>query len=275
MFGPEILARSLSKAVPTGLSGKRWQYHSRGDRHSKIACWGILFDLMLNCTTLREHVAAGKVGFGVNHEMRDFKENRKKNLDLVLCVPNGGRPPTNPQPFAELTDRYTILLNDEERLKLSKLPSLHQTPVGAVQVALEAKACMTAHVKALPRLYDELNSSHATVHGASATAIAVGFIMVNLAEQFRSPGQKVISRHRQPEDANRVLAKVAELPRRTSTAERGFDAVGTVVLHCENDGKSPITLATSSPAPASGDLFHYRQMIRRVAQLYESRFPKL
>jgi uncharacterized RmlC-like cupin family protein len=43
--------------------------------------------------------------------------------------------------------------------------------VGAVLIALEAKACMTAHVKALPRLYDELNSSHQCVHGSSSPRV--------------------------------------------------------------------------------------------------------
>jgi len=51
---------------------------------------------------------------------------------------------------------------------------------------MEAKACMTAHQRALPRLYDELNSSHLTVHGAADHAIAAGFVMVNAATKFLS-----------------------------------------------------------------------------------------
>src|SRR4051794_20866964 len=131
MFGPEILARSLSVAAPTGASDTLWQYHSRSDRHSKIACWGILFDLLRNCAVLREHVAAGRIGFGINHEMRDFKENRKKNLDLVLCVPNGGPLLKKAVTFAELTGRYSIILSKEEKTALAALPALQQTPVGA------------------------------------------------------------------------------------------------------------------------------------------------
>ena len=275
MFGPEILARSLSLAVPTGATGAPWQYHSRGDRHSKIACWGILFDLLRHCAVLREHVASGRVGFGINHEMRDFKENRKKNLDLVLCIPNGGPPPRRPVKFAGLVERYTILLSPEEMAALAALPDLPQTPVGAVQVALEAKACMTEHIKARPRLYDELSSSHQMIHGATSTAIAVGFVMINLSTEFFSPGKATLSKHRQPDAAAKVLEKIEELPRRTSTAERGFDAVGAVMIECRNDGTSPVRLVSTPPAPPAGDNFNYRQMIRRIASLYESRFPKL
>ena len=37
---------------------------------------------------------------------------------------------------------------------------------------------MTAHTRALPRLYDELNSSHLCVHGASRQALAIGFVVI-------------------------------------------------------------------------------------------------
>jgi hypothetical protein len=48
-----------------------------------VACWGVLFDLLLESELLRSHFGDGTLAFGVNHEMRDFKQNRKKNLDSV------------------------------------------------------------------------------------------------------------------------------------------------------------------------------------------------
>ena len=182
MFGPKILARTMSQTNVTDRYGHDWQYHSRSDHHSKVACWGILLDLMANTPLLRKHIAAGAICFGINHEMRDFVHDRKKNLDLVLCTPNGGSESTT---FADLADDYGIQLSDEERSELAGLPALVRAPVGSVILALEAKACMTAHQRALPRLYDELNSSHLTVHGASEQAIAVGFAMVNIASRYQ------------------------------------------------------------------------------------------
>lgn len=274
MFGPEILVRSLSKAVPTGPSGELWQYHSRGDRHSKIACWGILFDLMRNCAKLREHIAAERVGFGINHEMKDFTHGRKKNLDLVLCTPSEASL-KKPMTFASLVDYYKIVLTNEERKALKDLPELKQAKVGAVQAALEAKACMTEHVKARPRLYDELHSSHQTIHGASSTAIAIGFVMINLADIFQSPSRREPSHHKQPSVTERVIEKIRELPRRSSTGHTGFDAIGVVVIDCRNDGKTPVELVTRFPAPAADDILDYSQTILRIAHLYESRFPQL
>jgi hypothetical protein len=92
MYGPGILVRTLTKPTRVDRYGNRWQYHSRSDHHSKVACWGIVFDLMRTCPLLNRHIAAAKIVFGINHEMRDFQHDRKKNLDLVLCTPASGRP---------------------------------------------------------------------------------------------------------------------------------------------------------------------------------------
>lgn len=188
MFGPAILARTLSSANLTDSAGRKWQYHPRSDRHSKVACWGIVFDLLLNCALLAEHVRKEKVVFGINHEMRDFRMNRKKNLDLVLCTPGTSTKKKKRElgTFPSFVERYDIDLRADEKKLLTALPPLMEGPVGAVHVALEAKAAMTAHVKALPRLYDELNSSHATIHGNTESAIAVGLALINMADTFQS-----------------------------------------------------------------------------------------
>lgn len=278
MYGPTILVRTMSKPRRTGKSGAMWQYHSRSDHHSKVACWGILFDLLRESPVLREHVASGAVVFGLNHEMKDFKHDRKKDLDLVLARPRGV-PKPGASGFRALVKDYGIELTAEEKKILEGLPDIRKADVGSVQVALEAKACMTEHVKALPRLYDELNSSHETIHAAAEEAIAVGFVMINLADEFRSPGRQtgrkvVMTVHDQPAVTGRVVGKISEMPRRTKLGDQGFDAVSIVVVECRND-VSPVRLVQKTPAPAAGDIYEYGAMIRRVAQLYASRFRVL
>ncbi|BDG02824.1 hypothetical protein [Anaeromyxobacter oryzae] len=273
MYGPGILARSMSAAAPFGKSGAEWQYHPRSDRHSKIACWGVLFDLLQHCPTLVRQIEDGTIAFGINHEMKDFRLDRKKNLDLVLCTPrspSADAPAPPVRSFRALVDKYGILLSPEERALLNTLPDLPAAPVGAVHVALEAKACMTEHMKARPRLYDELNSSHATIHGNSDKAIAVGFVMVNMAAVFRSPTARELSKHRQPDVTEKVIEKVKQLPRRASPKEDGFDAMAIVVVRCQND-RTPVELVTDAPAPQPGDIFHYDAMVQRLADLYSWR----
>jgi hypothetical protein len=280
MDGPRILVASLTVPQPRGKSGARWQYHSRSDLHSKVACWGVCFDLIGQSGLLRKHIQDGKVVFGVNHEMRDFSTGRKKNLDLVISRP-AAEPPTSARSLGELAASFDVVLDPIQQQKLLALPTLREGPVGAVLVALEAKAAMTEHGKARPRLYDELNSSHLTVHGASSQALAVGFVMVNASPTFVSPDlnkrprqRTVVSKHVQPSAAASIIEKVKEIPRRTGPRTTGFDSLAIVVVSLANDG-SPVSLVTSPPAPQPGDLFYYDNMVARVGNEYDTTFASI
>lgn len=282
MFGPSILSRYLAEPGPPDRHGYRWQYHSRSDRHSKVACWGVAFDLLRTSALLRDHVATGKVVMGLNHTMVDFTTSRRKDLDLVIARSTGVVEMQRPT-FARLAESYPLPLTAPERAELEVLPELWRGPVGAVLVAVEAKACMTAHVKSLPRLYDELNSSHLCVHGASNQALAIGYIQVNAATEFVSPIVNArrsadvgpdVNRHRQPHDLQRVLGKVGEIPRRGGPAGTGFDGIGITVLDFTNDG-GPVRLVENPPAPQPNDPFHYSSMVVRMATEYDTRFSAI
>lgn len=283
MFGPTLLVDSL---LPRPYKhGNLWQYHSRSDHHSKVACWSLLFDLMLNCALLREHAKQGLVGYGLNHEMRDFRTARRKNLDLVVCRPRGERPFSGPPAptFEDQAMDIGIVLSAPARAALASLPRLDEMPVGSVHIALEAKACMTAFGKARPRLYDELNSSHLAIHGNSPHTIAAGLAMVNAAKTFLSPGMNdfdlstkaaVVSAHNQPRDAASVVEKLRELPRRAKDGEEGYDVFAILLVECVNDG-TPVRYITAPPAPQPGDVDHYEMAIHRLAQLYEQKYRNI
>lgn len=282
MFGPALLARFLQVVGEPDKWGNRWQYNSRSDRHSKVGCWGIALDLLTTSAALRAHVASGKIVLGVNHTMTDFATGRKKDLDLVVARPAGPVPASAPT-FGGLADRYGIVLEDEERAALATIAPFSIAPVGATLIALEAKACMTAHVKSLPRLYDELNSSHLCVHGASRQALAIGYVQINASAEFISsvtnnfPLDQMevrVTKHRQPQDTQRVLAKVAEIPRRSASSEIGFDGIGVSVLNLRNDG-GPVLVEHAPPAPQPGDPFHYDSMITRMANEYDTTFSRI
>lgn len=282
MQGPDILVRSMSVAQPTGSSGALWQYHSRSDRHSKVACWGVLFDLLRTSSLFQTHAAETKVIFGVNFTMRDFHTRRKKKLDLVVSRPSGDLPQTTTVSLADLAKHWGILLTPEQTAELDGLPGIIEGPVtgAGVLMALEAKATMTAHGKARPRLYDELNSSQSTVHGASDQALAVGLVMINAGATFISPdrqrdgGRDIVSTHRQPGDAASVVEKVEELPRRSGRDEFGFDGLGVVVVDMANDGTA-VNLVRVPPAPQPGEVFYYDDMITRIANEYDGRFARI
>lgn len=284
MDGPNILARTLSRPGKPDRYGNSWQYHSRSDRHSKVACWSILFDALQYSALLRRHVDTSRIVFGVNQEMRDYRTNRTKDLDLVIATPGSAAlAKARPVSLADLAVRWSIRLSDEQQRTLASLPQILEGPTGIVLAALEAKACMTAHIKALPRLFDELNSSHATVHANTSNALAVGFAMVNASPTFVSPDlnkfdlslqEPVISQHRQPYWVERTIDKLEELPRRTRPSEEGFDAFGIVVLDMANDG-SPAQVVEQPPAPRPADVWYYDQMIRRMVHDYDTSFSHI
>lgn len=240
-----------------------------------------MFDLLRESALLRHHVETGKVYFGVNHTMTDFVNRKKKKLDLVVCRADGR--PTG-RSFVDMAQGIGMVMPPEAATELAGLPLLLEAPVGAVLVALEAKAAMTAHVKALPRLYDELNSSHQIVHGASNQALSIGMVTVNVAESFVSsdlnkqhdPRMRTeVTAHRQPDAAVRVVETVENLPRRTGTSAVGYDGLGVVALKLVNDCVTPVTVHTAYPAPQPGDIFHYETMLRRMANEYDSAFRRI
>lgn len=268
---------------PRGKDGGLWQYHSRSDLHSKVACCGVFLDLMATSALLREHVRDGKVVVGVNHPMLDFVNNKKKNLDLVLARPGTDPNPGRARPMPELFAQWAVDLDRAQRELFASLPVASEGPVGSVLVAMEAKACMTEHSKAGPRLYDELNSSHGIVHASSANALAVGFVMINAAETFVSPDRnrrlrpgeaRESTAHKQPHAVEAALLSVGQLPRRSDASARGYDGLGIVVVDAPNDG-TPVRLVTGEPAPQPGDNLHYDSMLRRVAGEYDSTFRRI
>jgi hypothetical protein len=272
-----------------------WQYHPRSDHHSKVSCWGILFDLLVHSSLLREHVRAGNVAFGINHTMVNFTNGKKKDLDLVVCRPAAGgddagtprrkakgRGKGAPATFQEMVGTYAIELSDEEREILESFPTVPVRPVGSVLMALEAKAAMTEFAKARPRLYDELESSQVTVHADTNHAIAVGLALVNGSDTFVSPTANPciaygaplkISKHAQPRQLDLTIEHLKALPRRANLDSAGFDALAVVAVDCKNDGKTPVTIIEEEPAPQPGDVVHYESMINRTVGWYASRFP--
>ena len=117
----------------------KWQYRPRSDQHSKVVCWANLLDLLAESEELRNDVRAGRMAFGINHTMRDFTNDRKQKLDLVVCRPKPGGPKKRTT-FRSLVKKYLIELTDSEMKLLNGLPDLEVRPVGTDLIALEAKA---------------------------------------------------------------------------------------------------------------------------------------
>lgn len=274
MRGPDILARTISRPTRRGRSSVAWQYHSRSDNHSKVACWSVLFDLLLECDALRRDAAAGRVGFGINHVMVG---PINKTLDLVITLMPPARVERSRATFARLVDDLGIVLADEDRVALEGLPVLMQDRVddiSEVAVALEAKACMTEHVKSLPRLHAEILATGYLAKKAAPRCISVSYSLINAATTFVTPSEEGRrNSHNQPEDALRVADMIrTAVPTVSDARDYGYDVVGVTVLKCCNDGSTVEVVRDPAVAPAANDRVHYERMVRALCSEYRARF---
>ncbi|MGN2252527.1 hypothetical protein ACFWZ4_04075 [Frateuria sp. GZRe12] len=269
MLGPQILVRTLSIPTRRGKAQGAWQYHPRSDVHSKIACWTLLLDCLLECDALYEDARAGKIGFAINHLMVG---PINKTLDLVLTrVPRsrgslGGR-----RTFLDVGKSYGIALTAEEEGLLAEVVSVHEetrSDVSEVAVAVEAKACMTDHIGALPRLHAEILATGYLAKRAAPECTVVSYTLVNTAETFRS-GADSPKKMRQPESAKAVLNMLAAaVPLcRDHHGLLGYDAVGALSIACRNDG-TPVTVSTGECSPATDSSIHYERMVRQICAAY-------
>lgn len=267
----------MSNATRRGRSSRAWQYHSRSDNHSKVACWTLFFDLLLECDAMRRAAEEGRIGFGINHIMVG---PINKTLDLVVSLVPPQRPLGRRRAFEDLAEAYGIALNGDDRRALQDLPCIEEdlrTDISEVAVALEAKACMTEHVKSLPRLHAEILATGYLARKASPRSITVSYSLINAATHFVTPsaGSGKINAHRQPEDARRVAEMIrTAVPTISDARDYGYDVVGITVVNCRNDG-SPVTLVNDpNTAPSASDRTHYERMVRSVCSEFRGRFGR-
>lgn len=272
MIGPEILARTLSTPTRRGKGERAWQYHPRSDAHSKIACWTLLLDCLLECDALFEDAAAGRIGFAINHLMVG---PINKTLDLVLTrVPRSRSDHAGRRSFGEVGASYGIQLSDEERMRLAPFHGVFEetsADVSEVVIAVEARACMTNHLGALPRLHREVVATGYLASRAAPRCVLVSCTLVNTAPSFIS-GNGQTRTMRQPDNARAVLDMLrSAIPlRREARDLYGYDAVGALAIECRNDG-SPVNRSTGAAAPAVTDTLRYEHMIQQTCTTYRGK----
>ncbi len=272
--GPEILTRTMTVATKKGASKTAWQYHSRSDTHSKVACWTLLFDLLDNCDVARGHAAAGRLGFGINHVMVG---PINKTLDLVVTLVDRARDNKKRVAFADLVERYGIVMTKAESQRLASLPVIYadsKKDVCEVALAIEAKACMTEHTKSLPRLHAEILATGYLARQAAPQCITASYNLVNAAPRFISPGNKgKVNKHSQPDDARTVLNMLGKaIPLARNAKDLGYDVIGATAIHCVNDGSS-VSVASGAASPESSEHIHYERMMVSLCSEFRRRFP--
>lgn len=180
-----------SGRLPPGL---QINLHSRSDAHSVKLCELLVVDLLQSCAPLRGQAAEGRVASGINYGF-GWPNGKRKTLDLAIGIPLIAREPLGEGSIHRLRSRGSQGRTTPEGEQFSRL-----------LIACEAKSVLTEHRKSQPRVFDELNGSHAIVHAGSQDTIAAGITLVNIAPTFVSALRQtagsdrvVVSTHHQPD----------------------------------------------------------------------------
>jgi len=209
------------------MQGRSYQYHPRSNVYSNMLCTFLIEDILNNCRDLSSKIATGELSYGINAPHMWETTKKQKVLDLVIRQ-----------------DNHVIF-------------------------SCEAKSVMTEHAKAQPRVYDELNSSHDIVHQGNNESFAAGLVVINIADTFISPlkqnGEDLeLNYHVQPHAVENMISHLEGLPIRRSIKESGFDALGIIVISCDN--VTPVTFYEELPAPQEGSPYHYQSFLDLICR---------
>lgn len=222
-------------------------YHPRSDKHSNALARCVVGDLTAHCPPIRRKAEAGELVYSLNFQI--LTGTAEWNVDLVLGQPPAG-PVERPAP-GEIT----------------------QTVPSTVHIAIEFKAVMTEHRKAVKNRKRDFEAHHDHVHRYSDRAIAGGLLMVNASPTFTSPLRTRPTVHRHPlQLVQHCVDEMRAVAARSRLGEAGLDAKGVVVVSLDPADPERATFVTKPPAPRIGDPLHYDAFIQAICNRYTERY---
>lgn len=224
-------------------------YHPRSDKHSNALGEAIVLDLLAACPLIAQRAAAGDVVYDLNFDLH--YGTAQWNVDLVLGSPSANVGVPLGQPIVRAA------------------PS-------TVHIALEFKAVMTEHRKAVKNRKRDMEAHHEHVHNYNTQAIAGGVVVVNASPTFHSPlrAAGAITTHSRIDDkVQHCMNEIRAVSVRGGPTGYGLDAKTAIVISMDNVNLTQTSFVTKSPAPQVGDPLHYDAFLQRLCSEYRARFP--
>ncbi|MEM8834229.1 MAG: hypothetical protein AAGD00_00280 [Planctomycetota bacterium] len=223
-------------------------YHPRSDKHSNALARAIVDDLVVTCDPLAQRASRGEVVFSLNFTLRAGRADW--NVDLVL-----GSPPQVVEPSAGV--------------------AIVEAEPSYVEIAIELKAVMTEHRKAVKNRKRDLEAHHEHVHNYDNQTIAGGVIIVNAASRFASPLRRgEVTEHKNPERLVRhCIDEARSIATRGGKTGYGLEACCVLVVDTDNQILDAASYADTHVALSTGDPLHYDSFIQSVCRAYRQRFP--
>jgi hypothetical protein len=152
-------------------------------------------------------------------------------------------------------------------------------PTLSVLTSVENKTIMAAHSKARKNRFGDLVAYFNHMHNHRRDCIAAGLMVVNISATYENPDPFAKGIRRPKSDMLRVVADTvrlfASLPLRNSPDEPSDQPEALSVILVDYDGARPAKLVTKPPAPQSDEAIFYGNFIKRIADLYATRFTHL
>lgn len=218
-------------------------YHPRSDKHSNSLALAVVHDLIQHCPAMAQRAIRGELVYDLNFTLRAATADW--NVDLVLGPPALG----------------TASSGDT---------AIHRQLPSVVQVAIEIKAVMTEHHKAVKNRKRDLEAHHEHVHNYSQQAIAGGVLIVNAAPVFKSPLRPGATTHKNPSKlVQHCLAELRSVSSRGGPTGYGLEAKCAIVVDLDNIDCTTTKYVQSLPV---GDPLHYDSFVRMICDHYTRRF---
>lgn len=221
-------------------------YHPRSNKHSNALAEGIVTDLIAHCPAIQNRAREGHLVYDLNFTLRS--QTAEWNVDLVLGQPSMG--------FSQKP-----LAGEIVRSKPS-----------TVEIAVEIKAVMTEHRKAIKNRKRDFEAHHDHVHRYRDNAIAGGLLIINASPTFTSPlrrGEPSI--HRAPDLlVQHCVDEMRAVASRSKQAGIGLDAKGVIVVSMDTSRPENAVYVSRPPVPQIGDPLHYDAFIQAICNRFTS-----
>jgi len=205
-------------------------------------------DLLLYCPKIKEKAVLGQLVYKNNITVAVGTADWTTDL-AIGTAPLGMAPPQPPE-------------------------MINKTAPAIIQIAIEIKAVMTEHHKAIKNRKRDFEAHHQHAHQYNQNTIAGGVMILNASETFKSPLRPELTLHKNPQQL--IVHCMGEMKSITSTGGSigisGLDAMGVVVVSHDNIHLPNSHYITARPAPTMGDPLNYDAFIQKICDLYTARF---
>ncbi|MBI4305639.1 MAG: hypothetical protein HY678_04905 [Chloroflexi bacterium] len=229
---------------------RAFNYHPRSNKHSDALSDCIVADFIGQCPVAANRAAAGKLVYDLNFSI--FTGTAAWRIDLVLGSPPAG-------PIAVPTGA-----------KIARM-----TPA-TVQIAIEHKAVMTEHHKAIKNRKRDFEAHHTNIRLYNPETISGGVLMLNAAPMFKSPLRaEEITTHKNASDLVRhCLSEFRSIQKRSGVQSQGLDVRAAIIVEVDNLDPAGYRYYSGRDVPGIGDPIHYDSFIQDLCSTYRTRFGR-